>query len=422
MSTDGSSPDPQEFLKSCTLSADPPDMRRTQRSLRSLRNAITACSIISVAIVGVIAVPVPAQADRVAAPAAATGYTVRDGDTLFGIARKLGVRLGRLLQANGFTLDSAIHPGDQLVVPAGATVPVTTSATITTPTTTYVVKAGEGLAGIAATHGLKLGALLKANHLRIDSMVFPGTTLTIPAGGTPVVSPAPAAPATPAAAGPATAATPATPATPAVAPATTYVVVAGDGLSTIASRHGLKLGAVLKANNLRIDSMVFPGTTLTIPAGGTLVVSLAPAAPGPATPATPAAPAPTQAAPSLLDTVLAFARAQLGKPYLFFSAGPEAYDCSGLTLGAYQQIGISLPHQSAAQSTKGTAVDWRAEAIRPGDLVFGFSSSNTTVISHVGIAISATQWIHAPRAGDVVKLGTIPSADRIQAVRRFVPG
>ena len=167
---------------------------------------------------------------------------------------------------------------------------------------------------------------------------------------------------------------------------------------------------------------MFPGTTLTIPAGGTLVVSLAPAAPGPATPATPAAPAPTQAAPSLLDTVLAFARAQLGKPYLFFSAGPEAYDCSGLTLASYQQIGISLPHQSAAQSTKGTAVDWRAEAIRPGDLVFGFSSSNTTVISHVGIAISATQWIHAPRAGDVVKLGTIPSADRIQAVRRFVPG
>ena len=173
---------------------------------------------------------------------------------------------------------------------------------------------------------------------------------------------------------------------------------------------------------------MFPGTTLTIPAGGTLVVAPAPrpatpATPAsPATPANPATPAPTQAAPSQLDTVLAFARAQLGKPYLFFSAGPEAYDCSGLTLGAYQQIGISLPHQSAAQSTKGTAVDWRAEAIRPGDLVFGFSSSNTTVISHVGIAISATQWIHAPRAGDVVKLGTIPSADRIQAVRRFVPG
>ncbi len=191
----------------------------------------------------------------------------------------------------------------------------------------------------------------------------------------------------------------------------------GDGLFTIANKHGLKVGAVLKANNLKIDSVVFPGVTLTIPAGGTVPATVV------APTATPApAPAPVQAAASPIDTVIAYVRAQLGKPYQFNGAGPDAFDCSGLTRAAYLQIGISLPHQSnlQSQSAKGVAVDWRAQPIQAGDLVFTFSSSNTTVISHVGIAISATQWIHAPRAGDVVRIGTIPSADKIQAVRRFV--
>ena len=394
-------------------------MRRNDQDHTSRRRAALA-SACATAVFALMMVPGTAHADRPSptAPAATGTYTVKSGDNLAGIARKLGVTLDALLAANGLTVTSLILPGATLVVPGAAVAPPT-AALATTPTaglpaTTYVVQAGDAFSTIAAKHGLKMGALLKANNLKIDSVVFPGTVLTIPAGGTSVVSPTSTSP------GPATPApAPASPAAPSGAPATTYTVQPGDGLFTIANKHGLKVGAVLKANNLKIDSVVFPGVTLTIPAGGTVPATVV------APTATPApAPAPVQAAASPIDTVIAYVRAQLGKPYQFNGAGPDAFDCSGLTRAAYLQIGISLPHQSnlQSQSAKGVAVDWRAQPIQAGDLVFTFSSSNTTVISHVGIAISATQWIHAPRAGDVVRIGTIPSADKIQAVRRFVNG
>jgi cell wall-associated NlpC family hydrolase len=130
-------------------------------------------------------------------------------------------------------------------------------------------------------------------------------------------------------------------------------------------------------------------------------------------------PAPAPAA-TPIDTVVAFAKAQVGKPYQFFTAGPDTFDCSGLTLASYRQIGVSLTHQSLAQSKQGRAVDWTVEPIKAGDLVFMYSSRNPSVISHVGLAISPTRWVHAPRPGDVVREGPLPPASRIIAVRRFV--
>jgi cell wall-associated NlpC family hydrolase len=72
------------------------------------------------------------------------------------------------------------------------------------------------------------------------------------------------------------------------------------------------------------------------------------------------------------------------------------------------------------QAMRGIAVDWRTEPIQAGDLVFMFTNSHPDVISHVGIAIDSKRWIHAPRSGDVVRVGMLPSADKIQAVRRYV--
>ncbi|HRE00099.1 MAG TPA: NlpC/P60 family protein, partial [Ilumatobacteraceae bacterium] len=118
-------------------------------------------------------------------------------------------------------------------------------------------------------------------------------------------------------------------------------------------------------------------------------------------------------------TVLAFLQGELGKPYQFATAGPDAYDCSGLVVAAFRKAGISLPHQSLLQSTKGVAVDFENEPIQAGDLIFQVGSGKT-YISHVGIAISSTQWIQAAQTGDVVKVGPIPSDSRIAAVRRVI--
>ena len=273
---------------------------------------------------------------------------------------------------------------------------------------TYLVKPGDNLAGIAKKLGVTLAQLLAVNGITAKSVIHPGDVLLVPGTSTSAITVASAAP-------------PGASAAPATAPAagqTTYVVQRGDALAGIAYKHGLKLGPVLKANvNLKIDSVVHPGMTLIIPAGGTLVVPPTPAvAPGQVNPA--GGPAPDSV--SSVDTVIAFATAQLGKEWKFNTAGPETFDCSGLTMAAYAEIKVALPHQSALQSTRGSAVDWRAEPIKAGDLVFMFTAAKPDVISHVGIAIDAKRWIHAPRGGDVVRIGSLPSADKIQAVRRFV--
>jgi cell wall-associated NlpC family hydrolase len=266
------------------------------------------------------------------------------------------------------------------------------------PAATYVVKTGDNFVGIAKKLKVKLADLLAANSMTVTSVIHPGDILAVPT--TPGV--ASAAPSS---------------AAPGTAPERTYVVKSGDALVAIAAKHGVKLGPLLKANKLKIDSVVHPGATLIIPAGGTLVVSQGPAASGLATTTSAST---TEATTSAVETVLAFARAQLGKPWKFNTAGPDTFDCSGLTSAAYAEIGVILPHQSAMQSTRGVAIDWTTTPIKAGDLVFMFTSSRPDVISHVGIAIDSKRWIHAPRAGDVVRIGMIPSAGKIQAVRRFV--
>jgi cell wall-associated NlpC family hydrolase len=98
-----------------------------------------------------------------------------------------------------------------------------------------------------------------------------------------------------------------------------------------------------------------------------------------------------------------FARKQLGEPYLWGAAGPDSWDCSGLTMMAWRQGGISLPHYSAAQyqQTKHLTIG----QLKAGDLVFWGTSPNT--IHHVALYIGSGQIIQAPKTGDVVKVSSL---------------
>ena len=92
--------------------------------------------------------------------------------------------------------------------------------------------------------------------------------------------------------------------------------------------------------------------------------------------------------------VVAYAKSQVGKTYVWGAAGPDAFDCSGLTMMAWQQAGVSLPHNSTAQSLTGQRI--AKSELQPGDLVFYYSP-----ISHVGIYIGNGQIVSAlnPSAG-----------------------
>ncbi|MGW2395653.1 NlpC/P60 family protein [Kitasatospora sp. NPDC001664] len=109
--------------------------------------------------------------------------------------------------------------------------------------------------------------------------------------------------------------------------------------------------------------------------------------------------------------VLKFAQAQLGKPYIWGAEGPAGFDCSGLTLRAWEQAGVRLPRVSQDQWNAGTRIP-RAN-LQPGDLVFFYSD-----LHHVGIYIGNNKMIHAPRTGkNVTVLDLQYMPDYMGAVR-----
>jgi peptidoglycan DL-endopeptidase LytE len=300
----------------------------------------------------------------------AAQYTVRHGDSLFAIANRHGITLAALLQANGLTITTVIHPGQRLTIPGssgGGGSPGGSNAA------RYTVRAGDSLFAIANRHGVTLAALLRANSLTTTTVIHPGQRLTIPGSSGGVTG--------------------GSGGSSGGSGGAQYTVRPGDSLGAIADRHHVTLTALLAANSLTMSSVIHPGQQLTLPAG---------------------------AVASPVDRVLSYALAQVGKPYRFFAKGPEAFDCSGLTLAAYRQIGITLIHHSASQARRGTAVDFHNQPIRPGDLVF-MATNGSTTINHVGIAINANMWVQARSSALGVRLTAIPPDSLILAVRRFIP-
>jgi peptidoglycan DL-endopeptidase CwlO len=92
-----------------------------------------------------------------------------------------------------------------------------------------------------------------------------------------------------------------------------------------------------------------------------------------------------------------YACAQIGKPYQYGADGPGSFDCSGLTMMAWRQGGIALPHSAGAQLGVGRRVT-RAE-LQPGDLIFRYSP-----ISHVAIYVGGGMQVAATHTGSTVKL------------------
>jgi cell wall-associated NlpC family hydrolase len=124
-----------------------------------------------------------------------------------------------------------------------------------------------------------------------------------------------------------------------------------------------------------------------------------------------AAPAPTAAAQVAVNTALA----QVGDPYVWGAAGPDAFDCSGLTQYAYSAAGISLPHSSSIQSTMGAPVS--RDQLQPGDLIFFYSP-----VSHVAMYIGNGQMVHASTSGQPVKVVSVDSMPGYNSARRIATG
>ncbi|MFC5642848.1 NlpC/P60 family protein [Kitasatospora cinereorecta] len=102
---------------------------------------------------------------------------------------------------------------------------------------------------------------------------------------------------------------------------------------------------------------------------------------------------------------IAHARALIGLPYIWGGEGPDGYDCSGLTMTAWQRGGKRLTHFAADQYAQSTPVSYRQ--LRPGDLVFWTKTGRAADIYHVALYIGDDQMIEAPRPGAAIKQASL---------------
>ena len=134
------------------------------------------------------------------------------------------------------------------------------------------------------------------------------------------------------------------------------------------------------------------------------------AAPAPPTPSP--APNPPPGNTSQAQIAIAYAQAQLGKPYQWGGAGPATFDCSGLVMDAYAAAGVYFPHLAQSQYDMTARVP--LDQLRPGDLVFYGTPSD---VYHVGIYIGGGDMIDAPAAGDYVRIENIYWSDLLSGGR-----
>ena len=113
-----------------------------------------------------------------------------------------------------------------------------------------------------------------------------------------------------------------------------------------------------------------------------------------------AAPTPTVAVSGNAGAAVNYALAQVGDAYVYGAAGPDAFDCSGLTMMAWAQGGVGLPHSSSAQMGMGAPVS--SSQLRPGDLVFYYHP-----VSHVGIYIGNGRIVHAANPSTGVQVAGV---------------
>lgn len=184
-----------------------------------------------------------APAAAVVQTACASTYIVQSGDTLGSIAVNCGTSLSALEQANTqITNFSQIYIGEQINIPSVAVIPVTGG------TGTYTVVSGDTLSGIAVNNGVSLAALETANpQVANPDQIFVGEVINLPAGAVIPVTGSTAVP------------------TP-VPGSTTYTVVTGDTLSSIAANKGVTLAALEAANpQITNPSLIFVGNIINIP-------------------------------------------------------------------------------------------------------------------------------------------------------------
>jgi cell wall-associated NlpC family hydrolase len=118
------------------------------------------------------------------------------------------------------------------------------------------------------------------------------------------------------------------------------------------------------------------------------------------------------------QAAVAVAEQQIGKPYQWGGAGPDTFDCSGLVMWSYDQVGVHIDHWTGDQWNEGAHIS--QSKLRPGDLIFfAYDTSRPSTIHHVGMYIGNGQMVEAPYTGANVRISNAIRPDYIGAVRPY---
>lgn len=292
-------------------------------------------------------------------------HVVQAGDTLRAIAERYGVDPLVVAKANGLSDPFVVQPGQSVVVPGGKVpeaAPAPTAAPeapapTPIPSTTYAVKEGDSLAGIADSFGVEIRQIIDANGLADPYVLQPGQQLVIP-GDHPVVARAATSSST-------------TRAAAAVAPA--------------------------PAVESRPEPVVARPTARPVEPRPTPV----PARPTPA-------PAPPPASSSGGWGIVGIASKYLGYPYVWGGTSPATgFDCSGFVYYVYRAAGNPVPRDMWGQLQSGTRVSMGN--LRPGDIVF-FANTYQAGLSHNGIYIGGGRFIHAADYGIGIEVSSLSNS------------
>ncbi len=203
-----------------------------------------------------------------------SSYTVRQGDTVSGIAARFGLSAQEVLVRNGLGWNTIIHPGQTLHLastPAVTTASTRTSGSATpgatastgSSTSSYHVKSGDTVSGIASRVGVSTSALLSANRLSQRSVIYPGQTLRVPHGATTSASSS-------------TASSTSGSGGSSASRSSSVKIAAGDTVGSIAAAHHVSVASLLSANGLSYTSTIYAGGTLVLPGAASTVVAAAP--------------------------------------------------------------------------------------------------------------------------------------------------
>ncbi|WP_339180195.1 LysM peptidoglycan-binding domain-containing protein [Oceanobacillus sp. FSL W7-1293] len=332
----------------------------------------------------------------------AASYKVKSGDNLWKIAQSQGTTVSKLKSINNLSSD-LIFP-NQVLQTTGSSSSNSSSGSSSSSSSssnsssssssgsTYTVKSGDTLSGIASRHGISLNNLMKWNNLS-TTLIYPGNKLTVSSGGSSSSSSSNSSSSSSNSSSGSSSSS-----------SSTYKVKSGDSLSKIASQHGTTVSKLKSLNNLSSD-LIIAGQTLKVNGSSSSSSSSSNSSSSNSSSGSSnsSSSSSSSSAGYNVDTLISVGKSQQGDPYVWGGSSPGGFDCSGFIYYAYNQAGKNIPRTSVAGYYD------RAQTIsnpQVGDLVF-FSGTYKSGPSHMGIYVGNNQFLHAGSSTGV----TITSLD-----------